>query len=139
MPNENLVEIAREMPLVAIARDIPELACQSIPLDSYHGAREAVRYLIESGHRRIAHISGLLDHKDARERKQAYLDALAEAQGSKPDPDLIVEGDYTEPSGVMAVGMLMARGRMFSAVFAANDQMAFGARLGLSRRGHARA
>jgi LacI family transcriptional regulator len=35
----------------------------------------------------------------------------------------------------MAVEMLFTRGQTFSAIFAANDQMAFGARLALYRRG----
>ena len=60
--------------------------------------------------------------------------ALRDA-GIEPNPDLIIEGDFTEPSGVMAVEMLLMRGHIFSAIFAANDQMAYGARLALYRRG----
>jgi LacI family transcriptional regulator len=36
---------------------------------------------------------------------------------------------------MMAVEMLLLRGNIFSAIFAANDQMAYGARLALFRRG----
>ena len=35
----------------------------------------------------------------------------------------------------MAVEMLLMRGHVFSAIFAANDQMAYGATLALYRRG----
>jgi LacI family transcriptional regulator len=55
--------------------------------------------------------------------------------GIAPDPQLVVEGNLLQQSGVLAIETLLLRGRPFSAIFAANDQMAFGARLGLYRRG----
>jgi LacI family transcriptional regulator len=51
------------------------------------------------------------------------------------DKQLIVTGDYTEQSGLLALQTLFSRGVMFTAIFVANDQMAYGARLGLHRRG----
>jgi LacI family transcriptional regulator len=89
---------------------------------------------VESGHRQIAHITGLLNHNDAIDRRDGYLKALKDS-GITTDPNLIIEGDFTEPSGMMATEMLLMQGRVFSAIFAANDQMAIGARLALYRRG----
>jgi LacI family transcriptional regulator len=63
-----------------------------------------------------------------------YLKALEEA-GIQPDPELVIEGTFRRQSGVLALEMLLSRGKSFSALFAANDQMAFGARLALYRRG----
>jgi LacI family transcriptional regulator len=131
-PVSVLQEIATNTPLVVIGRDIPEL--QHISLNDFDGAYQATQYLIEMGHNRIVHITGLLDHQDSLDRREGYLKALTDA-GITPDPELIVIGDFAEPSGVLAVEMLMTRGRPFSAIFAANDQMAYGARLGLYRRG----
>ncbi len=68
------------------------------------------------------------------ERQDGYAKALRDA-GLQPDGNLVVEGDFSEQSGLLAVEMLFNRGRTFSAIFAANDQMAFGARLALFRRG----
>ena len=51
------------------------------------------------------------------------------------DPALVLQGDFTEASGSAAIERLLDAGRGFSAVFAANDQMAFGAALALHRRG----
>lgn len=132
--DDYLVELASQVPMIVLGRVIPGLEELCLPFDDYEAARKATRYLIETGHRRIAHITGILSHEDAIERKNGYLSALEEA-GIEPDPDLIIEGDYTEPSGVMAVEMLLMRGRIFSAIFASNDQMAYGARLALHRRG----
>lgn len=133
-PQDILIDIAREIPMIIIGRNIPELKDQCLPFDDFEAAHNATRYLIDAGHRRIAHITGLLNHEDAIERQNGYKKALEEA-GIEPDPELIIEGDFTEPSGVMAVEMLLMRGHIFSAIFSANDQMAFGARLALHRRG----
>jgi LacI family transcriptional regulator len=48
---------------------------------------------------------------------------------------LVEQGDYLETGGVAAMERLLARGPSFSAVFCANDQTAYGARLTLFRRG----
>lgn len=133
-PEELLIEVAQEIPLIVVGRSIPALKNQCLPFDDFEAAYQATRFLIEAGHRRIAHITGLMNHEDALERRAGYMQALEEA-GLVPNPDLIIEGDFTEPSGMMAVEMLLLRGRIFSAVFAANDQMAYGARLALYRRG----
>ena len=48
---------------------------------------------------------------------------------------MIVEGNLLQQSGVIAVERLLMGKRPFSAIFSANDQMAYGARLALYRRG----
>ena len=131
---KDIVNIAKELPMIIIGRNIPGLEEQCIPFDDFDAAYKATKYLVDSGHRRIAHITGLLNHNDAIDRREGYLKALRDS-GLSPDPDLIIEGDFTEPSGLMATEMLLMKGQIFSAVFAANDQMALGARLALYRRG----
>ena len=44
-------------------------------------------------------------------------------------------GDFTEAGGLMAVNRLLESGLAFSAIFAANDQMAGGATLAVQRHG----
>ena len=136
IPEEELLKLGDDyqVPLIAVARSLPELGSRCICLDNYEAAYKATKHLIEHGHRQIAHITGALAQRDAVRRRDGYLQALSDA-GIKPDPDLIVEGNFRRQSGTLAVEMLIARGRMFSAIFAANDQMAFGARLALFRRG----
>lgn len=131
---ETLHQFGNQVPLIIIGRNLPSLGGQCLPLDDFAGAYQATQYLIEMGHRRIAHITGILSHEDAVQRQAGYLQALQDA-GLEPDPELIVEGDFVEQSGVLAVEILFSRGRPFSAIFAANDQMAYGVLLGLFRRG----
>src|SRR5947207_4541018 len=47
----------------------------------------------------------------------------------------IREGDFEEQSGLAATESLIQSGTPFTAIFAANDQMAMGAQLALFRRG----
>ena len=132
VPEERLRDLTQRIPVVVVGRQIKGLNCLGI--DNAQGAYEGVLHLIELGHRRIAHIAGPHSHPDAVERLKGYRKALQDA-GIPFDPALLVEGDYLEPSGVLAVEALLARGALFTAILAANDQMAYGANVALYRRG----
>lgn len=134
LARDQLAQFAEQIPIVVVARRVPDFEENCLYIDNMMAAYGATKHLIELGHRRIAHISGRADHPDAAERKKGYIKALVDA-GIEPLPELIVEGNFRRQSGVLAVDMLMARGIAFSAIFAANDQMAFGTRLALYRRG----
>lgn len=134
LPDERLCEVARQMPLVAVGRSVAGLEAQCIRVENYEGGYRATRYLIELGHRRIAHIAGPSSHLDSQERREGYQQALRDA-GLPIDEGLIVEGEFSEQSGLMTVEALFARAARFTAVFASNDQMAYGARLAFYRRG----
>lgn len=129
-----LRELAKRLPLVVVGRAIAGLEPNCLHIDDFQAAYDATHHLIEAGHRQIAHITGLLTHNDANRRREGYRKALQD-HALPVDDALIVEGDYTEPSGMMAVDMLLSRNRTFSAIFVGNDQMALGARLALHRRG----
>ena len=67
-------------------------------------------------------------------RRLAGFRKAMEDAGLAIDEKLIVKGDFSEQAGVDAVDSLLNKNVEFSAVFAANDQMALGARLALYRR-----
>ncbi|GAB4481147.1 MAG: substrate-binding domain-containing protein [Anaerolineae bacterium] len=134
VPEEYLYDIAEHLPLIMVGRNLAELREQCLSMDQVEGGYKATKYLIDMGHRHIAHITGITYHHDAVDRLKGYKQALADA-GIEIDPALIVEGSFQERSGVLAVEALLARGKPFSAIFASNDQMAYGASLALWRRG----
>ncbi|MEU9175699.1 LacI family DNA-binding transcriptional regulator [Streptomyces sp. NPDC048550] len=101
-----------------------------VDADNRGGAREAVRYLLEQGRQRIAHIAGPLDQTSAVDRLDGYRDVLLDA-----DPALIAEGDFTAEGGARAMAELLERCPDLDAVFAANDLMATGALRVLRGRG----
>lgn len=133
-PDADLRAINAQIPLIAVGRSVDGLGQQCLRVENADGAAAAARHLIALGHRRIAHITGIAAHIDSQERLRGYRQAHHEA-GLPLDERLVVEGDFTEQSGALALEALLARGAPFSAIFAANDQMAYGARLALYRRG----
>ncbi|HEX5692737.1 MAG TPA: substrate-binding domain-containing protein [Roseiflexaceae bacterium] len=134
LPDEQLRQVAAQVPLVVIGQNVAGLEAHCLRVDNVRGAYQATRHLLDLGHRRIAHITGDLSHADAIERRDGYAQALADA-GIAVDPQLIVEGTFVEQSGLLALEALISRAMPFTALFAANDQMAYGARLALYRRG----
>jgi LacI family transcriptional regulator len=131
---EHLRGVSARMPIVVVGREVQGLEARCMRVDNAQGAYLAARHLLGLGHRRIAYIAGPSTNTDAVERREGFRRALGEA-GLAPDPNLVVEGDFTEQSGLLSVEALFARAALFTAVMAANDQMAYGARLALYRRG----
>ncbi|WP_175407166.1 LacI family DNA-binding transcriptional regulator [Streptomyces sp. TRM64462] len=107
-----------------------EPAVPYVDADNRGGAREAVRYLLSLGRRRIAHIAGPHDQTSAADRLAGYRDVLLDA-----DPELVARGDFTEGSGALAMAGLLERRPDVDAVFAGNDLMASGALRVLRERG----
>ncbi|WP_332402807.1 LacI family DNA-binding transcriptional regulator [Vibrio metschnikovii] len=124
----------RGVPIVLINRVIPEMLTSCIDIDNEVGGKLATQYLLQMGHTYIACITGPLDKSDARGRLQGYRRALEEA-GLEYRDALVVEAGFTEETGVSAMNKLLKRGVRFTAVFASNDHMAFGAFEVLKREG----
>ncbi|MEO6040782.1 MAG: LacI family DNA-binding transcriptional regulator [Croceibacterium sp.] len=87
--------------------------------------REAIQHLYNSGHRRIALVTGPRGFRSARERETGYDDQM-ERLGLAHGPHLKAEGDYTFESGRGAGGLLLDADRRPTAIFASNDEMAAG-------------
>jgi LacI family transcriptional regulator len=85
---------------------------------------EAVRYLIELGHRRIGFIGGRPSLLSARQRKQGYEEALRNA-GLPIRPELYAEGDYSRSKAIFCARQLLTLRERPTAIMAANDQSAF--------------
>lgn len=132
--DEALRSLAKVMPVVITGRTVSATNLYSLDFNNFEGARLATHHLLSLGHRQIAFISGDPIHPDAEQRLRGYRAAL-EAAGVTYKPELVMPGKYFEESGLMAVERLIDSREPFTAIFAANDQMAFGAALGLHRRG----
>lgn len=133
LPDQALKECATSVPVVVTGRALKAPGLYALRFDNFGGALLATRHLIQLGHRRIAFITGDPEHPDSQERLDGYRAALKEA-GINHDPSLEVRGEYHEVSGMLAVERLLEQGDVVTAIFAANDQMAFGAALALRRR-----
>jgi DNA-binding LacI/PurR family transcriptional regulator len=97
-----------------------------VDVDNAGGARQAVAHLAASGRRRVATIAGPQDMGVGVARLAGYREACL-AAGLATVEDLIAYGDFSESSGVAAMGQLLARAPDLDAVFVASDLMAAGA------------
>jgi len=113
-----------KLPYVMIGRSPVNNQVNFVDVDNFGGARKAVKHLIGLGRRRIAHISGPAKMIAGMDRYQGYLSGLYEA-GIFPDPTLVVEGDFTDLGGYLAVQRLLPNHP--DAIFTASDAMANGA------------
>lgn len=103
----------------------------SIIVDNHGGAVQAVEHLVETGRRRIVHISGPNGNLEAETRLAGYMDAMARAGL----PTTVIQGAFTQTSGHEAGVELARRPTPPDAVFAGNDIMAVGAMLALQDAG----
>ena len=134
LSDARLAEFARHQPTVVLGRQLKARNLHATWFDQVEAGRMATRHLLDAGHRRIAHILGPEGNRDADERRRGYLQAHKDF-GVRPDPALMVLGDFLETGGLLAMNRLLDGQRPFTAVFASNDQTAFGARMALHRRG----
>lgn len=120
---EVLYFLDNKKPFVVLDGSIPGFERNYVTIDHYQGAFEAVEYLINAGHRDIAHISGPKNHEHAQLRLKAYIDVLKKYNIPIRE-EYIVEGDYHKKSGMLAMERLLKVRPLPSAVFVANDNMA---------------
>jgi LacI family transcriptional regulator len=114
-----------EAPIVSIDPHGVDPSYPFVQATNYEGAREAMRYLLGLGHRRIAFITGRPEIDSGQRRLKGYRDALVEA-GIPVDEELIALGDFSTAVGHRCARDLLSRPEPPTAVFAANDQSAIG-------------
>jgi LacI family transcriptional regulator len=90
------------------------------------GADQAMRHLLELGHRRIAQITGPRGWVATEDRRRGYRAALA-AAGILPDPALEIEAEPEIRPGREAALQLLDLSDRPTAIFAFNDNIAIGA------------
>jgi LacI family transcriptional regulator len=113
-------------PLVAIDPNNRLSDCLAVIARNCDGATAAMHYLIGLGHRRIGFIGGRQDLQCSEQRLQGYRVALRQADIAV-DPNLIAAGDFTRSAGYACAQQLLSLTDPPTAIFAANDQSAFGA------------
>lgn len=125
MVTPTVVNVTAEVPIVAIDPHTGPADLPTVESDSFGGAREAVRYLIELGHTRIGFIAGRPDLRSSIAREAGYRRALADA-GLPLDPSLVGVGRYVGDIAREAAATLLSRAERPTAIFAANDLSAIG-------------
>ncbi|MNU95661.1 Catabolite control protein A [compost metagenome] len=98
----------------------------SVNYDDYQAAYESTEYLIRTGHKKIAVISGVMDSVPTKDRFNGYYQALND-NNLIFDPALIKTGDWEYESGHRSALELLNMSPCPDAILAMNDNMAAGA------------
>jgi LacI family repressor for deo operon, udp, cdd, tsx, nupC, and nupG len=112
-------------PIVVALEEIQDAGFPHVLIDNEGAARNAVEHLIGLGHRRIAHVSGPVPEIMSIHRRDGYRTAMAAAGLPVPNGYEPV-GDYLLHTGQRLCRGLVELPEPPTAIFVANDEMAFG-------------
>jgi LacI family transcriptional regulator len=115
------------VPIVLCATTDEHETMPAVDIDHEKAAFDAVKLLLDKGHRSIAMISGTLaDPSNGFARYNGYKKALEQA-GLTLNEDYVRIGNYRYESGAEAMKYFLSLPKRPTAVFAATDEMAIGA------------
>ena len=130
--------VSQRLPLVIVHSFPADLEFNSITVNQEKGMRDAMTYLLELGHRRIAYVSGAEGYSFTLKR-DIWKEELAKAGASSFKQDDITVEDPDFGSGIetthKAVLKYLQDGNRPTAIFTANDIMALGTLAALNDMG----
>ena len=129
---KNLIDA--NIPFVVVGRDFENIEVDAIYNDEVKGGFLATEYLIKKGHKRISLIDGFLYKSPAKGRLEGYKKALNKYRISL-DESLISVGDINIEDGYERTKQMLEKNLDFTAIFAYNDMMAFGAMQAIKEKG----
>ena len=113
------------VPIVLLNRAASRKTFSTVCADNEAGGALAAEYLLRLGHRAIGHISGPHHHGNMTGRARGFLNAIL-VSGIDLEP-IVLHGENSFPGGYELTGQLLRQHPHVTAIFAANDIMAFGA------------
>ena len=122
------------MPTIVLDRHLRGVEADEVRADSQAGAYSAVHHLTDLGHRRIAVLTGPEGVSTSTDRVAGYREALREACPNG-ECEQILSGEFNEASGYSMTREVLGSERRPTAIFAANNFIAFGATRALREAG----
>jgi len=126
--------VEANIPFVIVGRDFENIEVDAVYNDEVKGGFLATEYLIKKGHKRIALIDGFLYKSPAKGRLEGYKKALNKYR-IPLDESLISVGDINLEDGYERTRQMLGENLDFTAIFAYNDMMAFGAMQAIKEKG----
>jgi LacI family transcriptional regulator len=133
-----LLEFLRQrgLPCVHVMTLLPaDAPMTSVGFDNAGAMAQAVRYLIDLGHRRIAMLAGVTRDNDRASARVAGVRRALHDAGLKLPPQRLVERRYSIAAAREGLRELMAARPAPTAIVCGNDVLAFGALLEAQRLG----
>jgi DNA-binding LacI/PurR family transcriptional regulator len=112
-----------QIPAVGINADRAGFPFPSVRQDHLAGIERLIRYLVDLGHTKIAHVSGPRQYIHSQQRENAWRESLV---STGIEPGRVIVGDFTYEGGQRAADELLVGGDTPTAVLCANDLTAVG-------------
>ncbi|MCB9992932.1 MAG: LacI family DNA-binding transcriptional regulator [Hyphomicrobiaceae bacterium] len=136
--NENYDALCKEFggipPIVGFCELPGSLRFPHVLIDNRNAAYRATKYLIEAGHRHIAHIRGPEHLPVARERMAGFMEAMLEHQ-LPVGPDDVWTSEFHRDGGRRTARRMARLASLPTAIFCCTDDVAMGAISELSTLG----
>jgi DNA-binding LacI/PurR family transcriptional regulator len=113
---------AAGIPVVMFNRGQDDVRLSEVTSDNVAGGRRAAEFLLQGGHRRIAHVMGWQGSSTGRDRATGFQQAMDQAG---IDPIAMIDGMYSRETAADVTRDLFARPTRPDAIFVGNDHMAF--------------
>jgi LacI family transcriptional regulator len=115
---------ASGVPIVLLNRSASNRTFSTVCADNESGGAMAARYLLDLGHRKIAHLTGPRQHGNLSDRTRGFVRTLQAAKN--PVQPVVLHGKFNFGGGADLTKKLLDEHPDVTAIFAANDVMAFG-------------
>ena len=125
----------RELPTVHAMIYPPPPGMVCVGFDNARAIGQAVRYLLDLGHRRIAMLAGIVQHNDRASARVAGVRQALKKAGLRLAPHSLVECKYSLAEAREGFRTLMAASPAPTAIVCGNDVLAFGALLEAQKMG----
>ncbi len=112
-------------PVVLVNRFIRSMDLAAVCMDNFRGGYMATSYLIDKGHKYIAHLGGPVNSTTSQDRLRGYQKAMYDA-GLPITDDAVFIGDLSYSSGYKFGEHFINNMKNFTAVFCSNDAMTAG-------------
>ncbi|MGC4152949.1 MAG: LacI family DNA-binding transcriptional regulator [Propionicimonas sp.] len=124
--DDEIINAIGSLPLVLVDEEVAGSNAPWVTSDNIDGGRAVAEHLLDHGHRRVLVLHATSGLGSSDRRVEGFLDAWRAGGGGDAR---LVDGGFTSDGGQKAVRTAadqLLNGE-FTAVFAANDEMAFGA------------
>ena len=120
-----LENLLNNFPMVMADRFLPGLSVPYVGNDNVHSAEDAIRYLFERGHKKVAFFSSLATTSALQERMEGYINAYASSDFSL-DKELMVTDIHCTMPGMNTKEYIQADLECIKAFFLRNPQVSAG-------------
>ncbi|HTS17671.1 MAG TPA: LacI family DNA-binding transcriptional regulator [Verrucomicrobiae bacterium] len=114
-----------KMPIIVVGSTPKSKAISHVDVDNYGGAYAMTEHIIHLGHTKIGFIGGRRDLQDALQRELGFRKAMKQ-HGIPVQDEWVTEGEYETRKAFHISMDLLAKTQRPTAIFAANDLMAYG-------------